>query len=47
MLEVARRADILHGCTVVHEDYDERLRQWKEKYILEATEEEINPPQEQ
>ncbi len=32
MLEIARRADIIHGCTVVHETYDDRLKQWKEKY---------------
>lgn len=32
MLEIAKRADILHGCTVVHESYDDRLAVWKEKY---------------
>ena len=32
MLEVARRAEIAHGCTVIHETFDDRLRQWKEKY---------------
>jgi hypothetical protein len=32
MTEIARRADIIHGCTVVHESYDDRLQKWKEKY---------------
>jgi hypothetical protein len=32
MKEIAKRADILHGCTVIHESYDDRLRTWKEKY---------------
>lgn len=32
MIEVAKRADIIHGCNVVHEKYDDRLQQWKQKY---------------
>jgi hypothetical protein len=32
MQEVAKRADIIHGCTVVHETYDDRLAAWKERY---------------
>jgi hypothetical protein len=32
MIEIAKRADIIHGCTVVHETYDDRLQQWKDKY---------------
>jgi hypothetical protein len=32
MIEVAKRADIIHGCTVVHESYDDRLATWKERY---------------
>jgi hypothetical protein len=32
MLEVAKRADIAHGCSVLHESYDDRLQQWKDKY---------------
>uniref|UniRef100_A0AB39A380 RNA-dependent RNA polymerase n=1 Tax=Perinereis aibuhitensis marna-like virus 3 TaxID=3237976 RepID=A0AB39A380_9VIRU len=32
MTEVAKRADIIHGCTVVHESYDDRLQKWKERY---------------
>lgn len=32
MKEIAKRADIIHGCTVIHESYDDRLQQWKEKY---------------
>jgi hypothetical protein len=32
MIEVAKRADIIHGCSVVHESYDDRLQQWKDKY---------------
>jgi len=32
MKEVAKRADIIHGCTVIHESYDDRLQKWKEKY---------------
>lgn len=32
MKEVAKRADIAHGCTVIHESYDDRLLRWKEKY---------------
>jgi hypothetical protein len=32
MIEVAKRADILHGCTVIHESYDDRVKQWKMRY---------------
>ena len=32
MLEVAKRADIAHGCTVLYESYDDRLQTWKERY---------------
>ena len=32
MKEVARRADITHGCSVIHETYEDRLSQWKDKY---------------
>lgn len=32
MIEVAKRADIIHGCTVIHESYDDRLAAWKERY---------------
>lgn len=32
MLEVAKRADISHGCVVLHEDFDKRLSIWKERY---------------
>lgn len=32
MKEVARRADIIHGCSVIHETYEDRLSQWKDKY---------------
>ena len=32
MNEIAKRADISHGCTVIHESYDDRLQQWKLKY---------------
>jgi len=32
MKEIAKRADIIHGCTVIHESYDDRLRNWKNKY---------------
>lgn len=29
---VAERADIIHGCTVIHESYDDRLQQWRSRY---------------
>lgn len=32
MQRVAERADIIHGCSLVHETYDDRLQKWKEKY---------------
>jgi hypothetical protein len=32
MKEIAERAGISHGCTVIHESYDDRLKVWKEKY---------------
>jgi hypothetical protein len=32
MNEVAKRADISHGCAIIHETYDDRLQQWKQKY---------------
>jgi hypothetical protein len=32
MKEIAELAGIAHGCTVIHESYDDRLAQWKEKY---------------
>jgi hypothetical protein len=32
MKEVANRADISHGCTVLHEAYDQQLQKWKQKY---------------
>jgi len=32
MKEIAKRADISHGCTVIHEPYDDRLKVWKLKY---------------
>jgi hypothetical protein len=32
MKEIAKRADIIHGCTVIHETYDDRLQKWKTKY---------------
>lgn len=32
MNEIARRANISHGCTVIHESYDDRLQKWKERY---------------
>lgn len=32
LLKVAEGADILHGCSVIHETYDDRLTQWKDKY---------------
>lgn len=32
MREVAKRAGITHGCTVIHESYDDRLQAWKDKY---------------
>lgn len=34
MIEVATRADIIHGCQVIHEDYDARLAIWKDKYAV-------------
>lgn len=33
MIEIAKRADIIHGCTVVHETYDDRLKVWEKKYL--------------
>jgi len=32
MKEIAKRADISHGCTVIHQSYDDRLQAWKDKY---------------
>lgn len=32
MKEIANRAGITHGCTVIHESYDDRLQYWKDKY---------------
>jgi len=32
MKEVANRADIIHGCTGIHETYDDKLQKWKQKY---------------
>jgi hypothetical protein len=32
MKEVAERAGIAHGCTVLYESYDDRLQTWKERY---------------
>lgn len=32
MIEIAKRADITHGCQVIHESYDDRLMTWREKY---------------
>jgi hypothetical protein len=37
MIEIAKEADIIHGCTVVHETYDDRLAEWKEKYCPDKT----------
>nr|ASM94051.1 hypothetical protein [Barns Ness breadcrumb sponge aquatic picorna-like virus 1] len=38
MQEVARRADIAHGCTIIHETYDDRLAVWRKRYAPEETE---------
>lgn len=35
MKEVAKRADIIHGCTEIHKSYDDRLKKWKDKYKQE------------
>jgi hypothetical protein len=32
MIDVADRAGIKHGCTVIHETYDDRLKAWKDRY---------------
>lgn len=32
MKEVAKRAGVTHGCTVIHESYDDRLQNWRERY---------------
>lgn len=32
LTEVAKRNGIDHGCTMIHETYDDRLAAWKEKY---------------
>jgi len=37
MQQVARLADIAHGCTVIHETYDDRLAVWKKRYAPEET----------
>lgn len=35
MIEIAKRADIIHGCSVIHETYDDRLRAWRERYEVD------------
>lgn len=32
MIEIAKRAKIIHGCSVVHDTYDKRLQVWRERY---------------
>lgn len=33
MVEVAKRAGISHGCPGIHVTYEDRLNEWKEKYL--------------
>ena len=33
MIEVAKRANISHGCKLLHSTYDDMLETWKEKYM--------------
>jgi hypothetical protein len=39
MKEVAERAGIAHGCSLLNDTYDDRLKVWKEKYLPEEEEE--------
>jgi hypothetical protein len=37
MQEIATRADIAHGCSMLSVDYETQLERWKEKYLDPGT----------